>query len=101
MTAQKKVIRTNLVKTKIDRSHRVNKCWVYGEVDVSVNHLEGNVSKMGLREDCEDLKDDAEKDRLSGGGGGVARAGRKSGLKVGESWFHPHQPEASIEKRLQ
>uniref|UniRef100_A0A0L8GFA1 Uncharacterized protein n=1 Tax=Octopus bimaculoides TaxID=37653 RepID=A0A0L8GFA1_OCTBM len=48
MTAQEQAIRTNLVKTKIDRSHRVNKCRMYGKVDNNSSDIQTSYRKRSL-----------------------------------------------------
>ena len=50
MAAQKRSIRTSLVKTKIDKSQRDSLCRVCIKVDESIDHIVRGCSKIAQKE---------------------------------------------------
>ena len=50
LAAQEQAIRTNLIKTKIDRTRTDSKCRMCGQSDETVNHIISECSKMAQKE---------------------------------------------------
>ena len=50
MAAQNQIIRTNLVKTKIDKSQEDSLCRVCGKVDESIDRISSGCSKLAQKE---------------------------------------------------
>ena len=44
--AQEQAIRTNVIKAKIDKTHKESKCRMCGRVDETVNHVLSECSKI-------------------------------------------------------
>ena len=50
MAAQEQAIRTNIIKTKIDKTPGESKCRLCGLVDETVNHIISECSKLARKE---------------------------------------------------
>ena len=50
MAAQEQAIRTNVIKTKIDRSQTDSKSRMCGQVDDTINHIPSECSKLAQKE---------------------------------------------------
>ena len=50
MAAQEQAIRTNNIKTKIDKTQENGKCRMFGKAEESVNHVLSECSKLARNE---------------------------------------------------
>ena len=50
ITAQNNVIRTNHIKTRIDKTQQNSKCRLYGDRDETINHIISKCSKLAQKE---------------------------------------------------
>ena len=88
MAAQKQTIRTNNIKTKIDKTQTESKCRLCGKVDATVRHIVCECPMLAQREykrrhDWVGRKTHWE-------------VCRKIGLDVNEKWYKP-EPEKVVE----
>ena len=50
ITAQNNAIRTNHIKTRIDKMQQNSRCWLGGERDETINHIIRECSKLAKKE---------------------------------------------------
>lgn len=50
LAAQEQAVRTNVIKTKIDKTQKEGKCRMYGNVDETVNHIVSECSMLPQRQ---------------------------------------------------
>ena len=88
VAAQNQSIRTNLVKTKIDKSLGDSLCRVCRKVDESINHIVSGSSKLAQKE-CKRWHDNL---------GRIVqwKLARKCNFQVGDKWYE-HEPESVLE----
>ena len=85
---QNQNIRTNLVKAKIDKSHRDSLCRVCRKVDESIDHIVSGCSKLAQKE---------YKRRHDNLGKTVHwKLARKCNFEAGDKWYK-HEPETLLE----
>ena len=88
VAAQKQSVGTNLVKAKIDKSHRDSLCRVCRKVDESIDHIVSGCSKLAKKE---------YKRRHDNLGKIVHwKFARKCNFEAGEKWYE-HEPESVLE----
>ena len=87
VAAQNQSIRTNLVKTKIDKSQGDSLCRVCRKVDESINHIVSGCSKLAQK----------EYERRHDNLGKIVhlKLARKCNFEAGDKWYE-HGPESVL-----
>ena len=88
VAAQNQIIRTNLVKTKIDKSQEDSLCRVCGKVDESIGHIVSGCSKL-VQNECKRRHDNLGK---------IVhwKLARKCNFEAGDKWYE-HEPGNFLE----
>ena len=50
MAAENNAIRTTHIKARIDNQQQNNRCWVYLNMDDTINHIKSKYSKLAQKE---------------------------------------------------